>query len=97
MPRSNANLSTDKNVSDQTVLTAWCAATVQALHYTLQACNMSLCLQAEAQAGHQLLERWGTRNEAIAQLEAVIEGVSGPVASQISPARGLEGMPSAAV
>lgn len=37
------------------------------------------------------------RNEAIAQLEAVIEGVSGPVPSYISPARGLEGVPRAAV
>ena len=49
-------------------------------------------LQADVQAGQQLLERWGTRNEAIAQLEAVIEGVSGPMASQSSPARGLEGV-----
>ena len=49
-------------------------------------------LQADVQAGQQLLERWGTRNEAIAQLEAVVEGVSGPVASQTSPPRRLEGM-----
>lgn len=54
-------------------------------------------MQAEAQAGHQLLERWGTRNEAIAQLEAVIEGVSGPVASHTSPANGLEGVHPSAV
>ena len=56
-----------------------------------------VCLQAEVQAGHQLLERWGTRNEAIARLEAVIEGVSGPVALQTSPAKGRQGMPCAAV
>ena len=48
-------------------------------------------LQADTQAGQQLLKRWGTRNEAIAQLEAVVDGVSGPVASQTSPARGQEG------
>ena len=48
-------------------------------------------MQADVQAGQQLLERWGTRNEAIAQLEAVIEDVSGPVASQVSPGRGKEG------
>lgn len=49
-------------------------------------------MQADVQAGQQLLERWGTRNEAIAQLEAVVEGVSGPVASQTSPTGGQEGV-----
>lgn len=55
--------------------------------------------QADVQAGQQLLERWGTRNEAIAQLEAVVEDVSGPVASQVSPGRGQQGVcyPCAAV
>ena len=47
--------------------------------------------QADVQAGQQLLERWAMRNEAIAQLEAVIDEVSGPVTSQSSPSRGQEG------
>ena len=49
-------------------------------------------MQGEVQAGQQLLERWGTRNDAIAQLESVIEEVSGPVISQASPNRGQEGV-----
>jgi hypothetical protein len=43
------------------------------------------------QAGQQLLERWAMRNEAIAQLEAVMDEVSGPVTSQSSPSRDQEG------
>ena len=65
------------------VCTAMCASSLPA---TVQS------VQADVQAGQQLLERWGTRNEAIAQLEAVIEGVTGPVASQTSPTRGQEGV-----
>ncbi len=49
-------------------------------------------VQGDVQAGQQLLERWGTRNEAIAQLEAVMDEVSGPVTSQSSPSRGQEGV-----
>ncbi|KAL3163087.1 hypothetical protein ABBQ32_009505 [Trebouxia sp. C0010 RCD-2024] len=66
-------------------------AAVEVLSQAIEAAERFPNLKAEAQAGHQLLERWGMRNEAIAQLEAVIEGVSGPVPSYISPARGLEG------
>lgn len=73
------------------------------LQVVLQPCALTLAsqpplpatiqfVQADVQAGQQLLERWGTRNEAIAQLEAVVEGVSGPVASQTSPTRGQEGV-----
>ena len=50
-----------------------------------------LVAQADVQAGQQLLERWAMRNEAIAQLEAVMDEVSGPVTSQSSPSRGQEG------
>lgn len=52
-------------------------------------------MQADVQAGQQLLERWGTRNEAIAQLEAVMDEVSGPVTSHLSPGRRQDGMPCA--
>ncbi len=50
-----------------------------------------LVAQADVQAGQQLLERWAMRNEAIAQLEAVMDEVSGPVISQSSPSRGQQG------
>ena len=54
-----------------------------------------MLVQADVQAGQQLLERWGTRNEAIAQLEAVMDEVSGPVTSHLSPGRRQDGMPRA--
>ncbi len=50
-----------------------------------------LVAQGDVQAGQQLLERWAMRNEAIAQLEAVMDEVSGPVTSQSSPSRGQQG------
>ena len=48
-------------------------------------------LQDFVQAGQQLLGRWGTRNEATAQLDAVIEDVSGLIAPQLSPGRAQAG------
>lgn len=37
------------------------------------------------------MDRWAMRNEAIAQLEAVMDEVSGPVASHSSPSRDQQG------
>ncbi|DBB08447.1 TPA: hypothetical protein ACH3X3_15276 [Trebouxia sp. C0006] len=61
------------------------------LSQAVQAAQQFPNLQADVQAGQQLLERWAMRNEAIAQLEAVMDEVSGPVISQSSPSRGQQG------
>ena len=50
-----------------------------------------------AQAAQQLLERWGARSEAVAQLNAVIDSVSGPSVSQTSPSRCQEGVSASSV
>lgn len=47
------------------------------------------------QAGQQLLGRWTMRNEAIAQLDAVIDDVSGPSTWHASPSRGQDGVAAA--
>ena len=54
--------------------------------------SLRLGMQAVVQAGQQLLERWTTRNQAVAQLDAVVDEVSGPVSSQSLPSQSQQGM-----
>ncbi|KAL0041632.1 hypothetical protein WJX79_010152 [Trebouxia sp. C0005] len=61
------------------------------LSQAVQAAQKFPHLKADVQAGQQLMDRWAMRNEAIAQLEAVMDEVSGPVASHSSPSRDQQG------
>ena len=54
--------------------------------------SLRLGMQAVVQAGQQLLERWTTRNQAVAQLDSVVDEVIGPVSSQSLPSQGQQGM-----